>query len=39
MDRFNQPVQLNFNKSDNFPSAFGTIMTIVCYSIVVVYAI
>jgi hypothetical protein len=38
VDRFPEPVQLNFNKKSGFPTLVGLIMTIICYTVVGVYA-
>lgn len=38
-DRFPEPIKLNFNKKDSMPSICGSLMTILCYIIVTIYAV
>ena len=37
VDRFPEPIKLNFNKKDSIPSCIGSLMTIICYSVVAIY--
>jgi hypothetical protein len=38
IDKFQKPIELNFNRKKSIPSCIGTLMTIGCYIVVAVYA-
>ena len=39
LDKFSEPIQLNFNRKLKIPSYLGSLVTIFSYSIVMVYAV
>lgn len=39
LDRFPVSVKLNFNKKESMPSFIGFFMTLVCYTLVFIYAV
>jgi maltodextrin utilization protein YvdJ len=39
LDKFSEPIQVNFNRKLKIPSYLGSLVTIFCYSIVMVYAV
>ena len=39
MDRFQEPIQFNFNGKKKVPSFIGLIMTLLCTSVIVVYGV
>lgn len=39
VDRFSEPVRLNFNQEDQFSTSVGLIITLMCYVVVGIYAV
>jgi flagellar biogenesis protein FliO len=39
LDRFPEPIKLNFNKQESISTSCGSLLTIVCYVIVSIYAV